>query len=713
MNTPATRKAFVELLQLEKELEGIAAEVFQQWLDTAVPAALPGGLTAAADEPEEDGTIPPDLAALVAAAVLWETLVDTELLPRIGGVLDRLTDPFTERLTEWRTRYLASIRGRLLGAPDAAVRTVTAAVEQQRTNNAPVGRMRSAARGALSFARAGAAWAGRVGRLEAASAAAATREVVAETAEYVGRRPDTETVPNPPTVEEVSAAADLLPSGEGRLVKVWASMRDDRVRSTHRHADGQRRPIGDKFWVGGFDMTGPGDPFAPMDETAGCRCVLVLDREPDARVASVLPPGGNPMKTFTAKIIPTGVVGRSQGWMLAHNAQIIDTVLPMALKWQRTAEQGHDSAYTVGAITNLEVRDGFLWGTGPMLDTPEAEEAIQQIEAGVTRPSIELFARAETMTDGAGNPITPDTAEAMYIDGAAAVMRFDVAEVVAATLVSVPEFRDAAITLADAEADLSVPALVASAAVVEDTYDEHLFDNPLLDELTPIHLTDDGRVIGHLAEWGTCHVGRKDRCVEPPRSQSGYAEFHQSSVKLASGERLRVGRLTVGGGHARPGIGMTAATEHYDNVGTAWAFVRAHEDEHGIVIAGVLNPAADEQMVKQALGTPHSGHWEPVGGSPELIAACAVNSPGFPIAQRARNDRGELALVASLAPMPSRGVDTRILDEVAARAVKAYAEQQASQARAAQAAQIIGSVSSRRRVLADAIRESHAERKAS
>lgn len=421
-------------------------------------------------------------------------------------------------------------------------------------------------------------------------------------------------------------------------------------------------------------------------------------------------------RTFEAMLMPAGVVGRSGMSMLSPAAQLLDTKLPLALKWQPADINAHDGSVTVGAIESLELREGGLWATGTMLDGPDTEQAIQQITAGVTAPSAELVVRQETLTDTAGTPITPDTAEQMYMDGAQVVMRMDAVEIVGASLVSVPEFRETSITLGDTT-DHAVPALVAAVVTVEeDTYPPEFFDNPLLDGPTPIHVDEDGHVFGTLAEWGTCHTGKRDKCVTPYRSHSGYAEFHQSHVKLSTGERLRVGRLTVGGGHGPAGHGMRAAVDHYDNVSTCWAFVRAGEDEHGIWISGVINPAATPEMVKQALTAPHSGHWERVGGYPELIAAHAVNSPGFPIAVRKRDRDGDLAMVASFSPPQSRpAYDTSILDDVAQRAVQAYAEQQAGQARAAAARDLLAGAPQRRRVLAHAIREFHARnaRKAS
>ena len=447
-----------------------------------------------------------------------------------------------------------------------------------------------------------------------------------------------------------------------------------------------------------------------------CRCVLlVLNSAPQepAVAASAAQPGGTTMgRRFEAMIIPTGEVGRSQGWMLARTVELVDTALPLAMKWQRTADPGHDGAYTVAVLETLQVRDGAVWGTGVTLDSPEAAEAIQQIEAGVTRPSVELVARSSTLTDAAGNPVDPATAEQMWLAGAVIVDRVDVAEIVAATLVSVPEFRDAHMVLGDelGEGDQDHGlALVAAAAVpriVEpDLYPAGYFGEPDLSDPAdwPIHVTADGRVQGLLATWTTEHTAYADRKVRPYHSHSGYADFHQSTAHLDNGETLRVGRLTVGAGHAPAGRGMRAAVDHYDNVSTCWALVRAGENEHGIWVSGVIHASADEAMVKLALGTPHSGHWERVGGHPELIAAHAVNSPGFPIpaVQRCADRDGDLALVASFAPRPSPAarppLPASVLEDIAERGARKYAEHLAAAQRAAAVRDLITAASDRRR----------------
>lgn len=172
-------------------------------------------------------------------------------------------------------------------------------------------------------------------------------------------------------------------------------------------------------------------------------------------------------------------------------------------------------------------------------------------------------------------------------------------------------------------------ALMAGAAPVAPP--RSWFDDPKLDGPTPLHITDDGQVFGHVATWGTCHVGIGNSCVQPPKSLTSYAYFHTGEVKTDDGSRVPVGRLTYGGGHAKPNLGYAAAAEHYDRTSNTGAYVRAGEDEYGIWVAGTLAPHADDDAVRQMRAAPLSGDWRRVGGNLEMVAALHVNTAGFPI----------------------------------------------------------------------------------
>ena len=66
---------------------------------------------------------------------------------------------------------------------------------------------------------------------------------------------------------------------ETQWVHRWLATEDDRTRPTHVEADGQVRPFGVPFEVGGSLMLAPGDPTlgAPAEEIINCRCVELLE----------------------------------------------------------------------------------------------------------------------------------------------------------------------------------------------------------------------------------------------------------------------------------------------------------------------------------------------------------------------------------------------------------------------------------------------------
>lgn len=170
------------------------------------------------------------------------------------------------------------------------------------------------------------------------------------------------------------------------------------------------------------------------------------------------------------------------------------------------------------------------------------------------------------------------------------------------------------------------------------------FANPELTGPTPLTITEDGRVFGHAATWDTCHIG-SDRCVTAPHSMTEYAYFHLGEVMTDEGP-LAVGNLTMGTGHADMSLKAGAATEHYDHTGTVVADVRAGEDKYGIWLAGRARPGVDLAALRAAKV---SGDWRRIGASLEMVAALAVNVPGFPIPRTAVAASGffDQALVAA------------------------------------------------------------------
>jgi len=175
--------------------------------------------------------------------------------------------------------------------------------------------------------------------------------------------------------------------------------------------------------------------------------------------------------------------------------------------------------------------------------------------------------------------------------------------------------------------------LVAAAAPPHPagTPDGAWFENPQLTEPTPFTVEPDGRVYGHVATWGVCHIGVQGVCQTAPTSPSGYAYFRTGLVETTYGD-VRVGQITMGTGHANLFAKAGPALEHYDNTGTAVADVAAGEDAHGIWVAGSLREGVTDKQRRDLRAAALSGDWRamPRGGQ-ELVAALAVNTPGFPI----------------------------------------------------------------------------------
>jgi hypothetical protein len=172
------------------------------------------------------------------------------------------------------------------------------------------------------------------------------------------------------------------------------------------------------------------------------------------------------------------------------------------------------------------------------------------------------------------------------------------------------------------------------------------FQNPDLSARTPLVVTDEGQVYGHLAAWNECHRDVTNReCVLAPHSQMEYAPFHLGSVLTDEGETIKVGKIVQDTRHADVRLGYAAAAIHYDNTGDEVAVVRAGEDEHGIWVAGAIVPEADTKAVAKLRRSPISGDWRAVNGHLELTAALAVNVPAFPVYSLEGEE--QLALVAA------------------------------------------------------------------
>jgi len=182
------------------------------------------------------------------------------------------------------------------------------------------------------------------------------------------------------------------------------------------------------------------------------------------------------------------------------------------------------------------------------------------------------------------------------------------------------------------------------------------FDNPGFTAATPLTVTPEGRVYGHLATWDACHMESHalgERCARAPRSRSGYALFHTGYVTTAEGVDVPTGHLIADAPHADPVWDLDSTLVHYSHSGKVAADVRAGEDKYGIWVAGALRPDVPPTMVRTLKASPLSGDWraDPRTGHLELVAGLAVNVPGF-----MPRPRGMVASIGTVSSMQAIGL---------------------------------------------------------
>lgn len=214
---------------------------------------------------------------------------------------------------------------------------------------------------------------------------------------------------------------------------------------------------------------------------------------------------------------------------------------------------------------------------------------------------------------------------------------------------------------------------IVAAAVTDDRPPADWFANPNLSLPTTITVTDDGRVYGHAAMWGECHVGIADACVTPPY-EDDHPYFMTGEVACADGSRVAVGQITLGTGHASLSLGASQAAEHYDNTGTAVADVAVGNDEHGIWVAGAVRPGTDTHRARELRASGQvSGDWRRIGGHLRLVGLLAVNVPGYPVPKIGTRvaSGAQLALVAAGRPnVVSHAYSEAELEKIAMRAMR-------------------------------------------
>ena len=413
----------------------------------------------------------------------------------------------------------------------------------------------------------------------------------------------------------------------------------------------------------------PGDTLDPTTQTPG------------ATGSPVDPAGTPPSDEGPGLSIPTGPLDGPEFTIPVLIIEGITTsdgrmVQPGALTWRNpplplmglseTNEGGHAGAVIVGRIDKVW-RDGANLSASGYFDTSEdGLEFARLVDQGMIKGvSADI---ADTTSEVTVTEIGEDGFPTAVAD------TITTGELMGATICPFPAFAGAYIVLGDgtdgpapipqtptpeqasggihvlstkACAPCEAGALVASSVPLAPPVE--WFTDPELDEVTKLTVDSDGRVYGHLAAWGTCHIAAGGgRCVTPPKG-TDYGFFRTGYVVAADGSEVATGPLTVDTGHASTDYRMTAASAmaHYDNTGHAVADVAIGEDAHGIWLAGAVRPTATDEQVHQLRASAVSGDWRPVGSRLELVAALCVNRPGFPITKAVQHDGEVRSLVAA------------------------------------------------------------------
>lgn len=388
---------------------------------------------------------------------------------------------------------------------------------------------------------------------------------------------------------------------------------------------------------------------------------------------------------------------------------------PLPLRWNKEDSHGgvpHTVAVNVGRIDVIWREDNKIMGSGVLnLAEADGQRAYDLIKGkflkGVSIDADDIGeADIEYVWPNAGDgeegtEVADDIISILF--GTPEKTIFHAGRLRASTLCDVPAFVEAYIAL-DEEAQTALAAsaariastvnlemvptvgpwngevLVAHAVGDEWRPDSEWFKDPKFTALVPVIIADSGRVYGHAAPRGACHIGFADECVTIPLEEE-FPYFLTGEVVCSDGSRVQVGQITVNTGHAPLHFGAQAASGHYDNTGCAVADVAVGTDAHGIWFAGALRPDATAAQIHQLRAAGNlSPDWRQIGGRLRLVALLGVNAGGYPIPRlRARVASGvPQAMVASGLLSVHSGPTEEDLDERAMRKFKTELAQRVS-----------------------------------
>lgn len=362
--------------------------------------------------------------------------------------------------------------------------------------------------------------------------------------------------------------------------------------------------------------------------------------------------------------------------------------LPLPLRWNKEDSHGgepHTVAVNVGRIDKIWREDsGLIMGEGLLdLSDEDGRRVHAKIEGKFLRGvSVDVDSVKDADMELIYATPDPDGEDEQdpfaQLFAAPEKVVFHGGRIRAATLVDIPAFAEAYIALLGEDGAIvaggePIGALRASFGVRTRTTGVETperppadwFGNPDLSVPTGITVTPEGRVYGHAALWGTCHIGQAGLCVTPPREDS-HPYFMTGNVWTEDGGSASVGQITVGTSHAGINLGYRQASDHYDNTGAAVADVTVGNDSHGIWVAGAIRPGASPERIHELRAAGQvSGDWRRIGGQLRLVGLLAVNVPGFPVPKLSTTyaNGQQLALVAAGIPQLTEQLTEDELDQ--------------------------------------------------
>jgi hypothetical protein len=327
----------------------------------------------------------------------------------------------------------------------------------------------------------------------------------------------------------------------------------------------------------------------------------------------------------------------------------------------------HERSINIGHFEKIEL-NGAMWeGWGQWADSPDAWASRYAVRNGdltavsadmaVTKVQFLMEKPKEGEDDDEGvilladgsEPETEeiDGVEYLVMDMPQSLMRATEVELMGATIVPFSAFAQCTIVDLRPDEQEATDSLAASAAPIP-VFPAKAFRLPGGHTCDyGITVEDDRRIHGYpAASWTTCHIGYPNECKTPPHSYTNYSAFVQGTLPLDDGTKVRVGQLTLKGGHAPRHLTAQQAMAHYDDTDSAFADVAIGEDEYGMWIAGLIKDDITPAQVRTAMASGFSGDWRPIAGQLELIALSAVNTRGF--RPKAHQYEDALGMVASL-----------------------------------------------------------------